>query len=256
MGLKICSFASGSKGNCCYISDGETDLLIDLGISALAAERCLKAVGANPDRIAVAITHAHSDHIGGLKVFCKKHAGATLLCQRECATGINYFSGVRPTVVERVFSVGTLTVRALPVSHDVPCFGYVVESGGRSVAVMTDVGVVTTDALGAMCGCGVVMIEANHDPDKLRANPKYTPVLKARISSDRGHLSNGDCASACAYLAKNGVRSFILAHLSEENNEPELAVAAVKRGLESSGVAGARVIAATQNSMTGLYEVC
>ena len=256
MSLKICSFASGSRGNCCYISDGSTDLLIDLGISALAAERCLKAVGANPDRIAVAITHSHSDHIGGLKVFCKKHAGTTLFCQRECVSEINYGTGITPTVVGRVFTVGTITVHAVPVSHDVPCFGYIVESGGKSVAVVTDTGCISLDALGAMSSCGVVMIEANHDPARLRANPRYSYQVKTRIASNHGHLSNGDCAAACAYLARNGVRSFILAHLSEENNLPELAVSEVKRGIERTGITGVSVIAATQNAMTGLYEVC
>lgn len=256
MSLKICAIASGSKGNCCYISDGTTSLLVDIGISAAHAEKCLKALGADPDGIAVVVTHSHTDHIGGLRVFMKKHVGVALFCQRECAAEINYACGVAPTAVDRVFTVGTLTVRALPVPHDVPCFGYIVESGGCSVAVMTDVGKVNADMLGTMCGCGVVMLEANHDPDLLALNPRYSPMLKMRISSDYGHLSNGDCAAACLYLAKYGVRNFILAHLSEENNTPELARTAVETVLADNGISDATVVCAAQHLMTGLYEVC
>ncbi|MCH5164864.1 MAG: MBL fold metallo-hydrolase [Clostridiales bacterium] len=256
MSLRICSLASGSKGNCCYISDGNTHILIDLGISATRVEKCLKVLGVDADNVNVLVTHCHSDHIGGLKIFCKNHCGVPVLCQKECTFAVKNAVGIIPQTAERTYSVGTLCVSALPVSHDVPCFGYIVSNGEKKVAVVTDVGALDPPGLSALSGCDIVMLEANHDIDRLQANPRYTAMLKARIRSRHGHLSNADCAAACAYLASNGVKNFILAHLSEENNTPEIAIGEVQSAIKDAGIFDARVVAAGQNSMTGLFEVC
>ena len=255
MSLKICALASGSKGNCCYVSDGTTDILIDLGISATRAEKCLSVLGVNPDNVRILITHSHSDHVSGLKTFCKRHAGVTVFCQKEVAKDVENTCAA-PIVAERSFRLGNISVTALPVSHDVPCFGYVVSDGAHSVAVVTDIGRVSIEQMDALSSCGIVMLECNHDVDMLKANPRYDYWLKRRILSDNGHLSNVDCAAACAYLAGQGVKRFILAHLSEENNNPELALNVVTSSIAETGVSGVRVTAAKQNAMSGLYEIC
>ncbi len=252
----MCCFASGSKGNCSYVSDGKTDILIDMGISATRTEHCLDVLGVDPDNVGIFVTHSHSDHINGLKVFCKKHPHTTVHCQKECAPAVYYHTGIEPIVDTRDTLFGGVEVHALPVSHDVPCFGYVIGTHGARVAVVTDVGTVNANMLESLSSCNIVMLEANHDPAMLRANRNYSPELKARIFSSRGHLSNPDCADACAYLAASGVRNFILAHLSEENNTARLAVSEVLTGLERSGITDARVVAAAQNSPTGLFEIC
>lgn len=254
--LKMCCFASGSKGNCCYVSDGDTDILIDLGISASRAEACLNALGVNPDRVHVLVTHSHTDHIGGIKMFAKKHAGAIFHCQKESAAAVVYNTKVQPTVDERTFSIGNITVVAVPVSHDVPCFGYIIKSEDRAVAVVTDIGTVKPNLLMGLSECSLVMLEANHDVERLMRNPVYPPQLKARIRSVYGHLSNADCAQACAFLAGHGVRNFILAHLSEDNNDPALAVSAVSDEIAGLGITDARIVAALQHKPTGLFEVC
>ncbi|MDE5563039.1 MAG: MBL fold metallo-hydrolase [Clostridiales bacterium] len=256
MSLQFCVIASGSKGNCCYVSDGTTDILIDLGISATRAEKCLGVLGVNPDNVRILVTHSHSDHIGGLKIFCKKHGGAKVICQKEVIGAVAQAEDITPLVAPRNFRVGGMYVTALPVSHDVPCFGYVVSDGTHSVAVVTDIGTVSMSQLNALSACGIVMLESNHDVEMLKANPRYSAPLKRRILSDNGHLSNVDCASACAYLAGNGVKRFILAHLSEENNDPELAVKTVMGSIADAGVSDFRVTAAKQDAMSGLYEVC
>ncbi len=256
MSLKFCALASGSKGNCCYVSDGTTDILIDLGISALRAEKCLNVLGSDANGVNILVTHSHSDHVGGLKVFCKRHPGTRVFCQSECVSGVIRSGGVTPESVPNTFILGALEITAIPVSHDVPCFGYIVSDGDKKVAVVTDIGRVETKQLYALSECDIVMLECNHDSAMLRANPHYTTMLKARIASNRGHLSNADCASACVFLAGNGVKNFVLAHLSEENNRPELAVSAVERSLGDAGINGVRVIAAKQDAMSGLFEVC
>lgn len=256
MSLKLCAIASGSKGNCCYVSDGATDILIDLGISVMRAEQCLKALGVNPDNVTLLVTHAHFDHISGIKRFCKKHTGVKVLCQKEVAKGLQQAEGIVPTVSPLSFGIGNMSVTALSVSHDVPCFGYVISDGVHSVAVVTDIGRVSVEQLNALSSCGIVMLESNHDVDMLKANPRYDYRLKTRILSDSGHLSNADCAAACAYLAGCGVKRFILAHLSEENNKPELAIKTVARSIAETGVCDVYVTAAKQDAMSGLYEIC
>ncbi|MCH5156040.1 MAG: MBL fold metallo-hydrolase [Clostridiales bacterium] len=256
MSLKICCLASGSKGNCCYVSDGTTDILIDLGISATRAEKCLSVLGVNPDNVRILVTHAHSDHINGLKIFCKKHGSVKVVCQKEVAEAVARAEGIAPLVAQRTFRVGDMNVTALPVSHDVPCFGYVVSDGAHSVAVITDIGRVSVEQMNALSSCGIVMLECNHDVEMLKANPRYEYRLKKRILSDCGHLSNSDCATACAYLASNGVKRFILAHLSEENNTPDLAVNTVSSSIADAGVTDFRITAAKQDAMSGLYEIC
>lgn len=257
MSLRICSLASGSKGNCCFVSDGATDILIDLGISAMRAQKCLNVLGVDADRLTVLVTHSHSDHVAGLSVFTKKHGGVRVLCQAECAAGVAASGHIAvESVPDRRFAVGTLQVTALPVSHDVPCFGYIVSDGNKRVAIVTDVGTLNTAQLVALSACDIVMLECNHDIDRLRANPRYSSSLKTRILSKHGHLSNADCAAACTFLASNGVKNFILAHLSEDNNDPTLAVNTVEHALVEAGFCGVRIVAAAQNAMTGLFEIC
>lgn len=252
----MCCFASGSKGNCTYISDGKTDILIDMGISATRVEKCLSVLGVNPDTVNIFVTHSHSDHVSGLKVFCKRHSRAKIYCQKESAPAVYYAADTEPVICERNSSICEVNITALPVPHDVPCFGYVVGSGNAKVAVVTDVGSISVETLNVLSACNIVMLEANHDIAMLRANRNYTPELKARILSTHGHLSNVDCAEACAYLAGSGVKNFILAHLSEENNTSRIAVSEVLTGLELSGITDVRVVATSQNSPTGLFEIC
>ncbi len=256
MSLSVCCFASGSKGNCCLVTDGKTNILVDLGISASRAELCLRAHDIDPDSVHVLVTHSHSDHVGGIKIFHKKHPTAVVHCQRESFAEVSRIIGFEPTVDGREIELGGICVSAVPVPHDVPCFGYVAHGSKGGVAVVTDIGAVKEPTLDMLCGCGLVVLEANHDPDMLKNNRTYSAMLKTRIASAHGHLSNPDCARACAYLAGHGVKNFILAHLSEENNDPVLAAKTVKSGIEQAGIYDARVVCASQYKPTGMYEIC
>ena len=253
MSLSLCCIASGSRGNCTYLTDGKNRIVIDLGIPATRAEAALSALGADCD-CDILVTHSHTDHISGIKTFLKRHPGARVHCQKESARAVTSYVGTNPTVEGRNFYIGNIRVTAFPVPHDVPCCGYLINCDGKSAAVVTDIGAVEDDALKALCGVDLLVIEANHDVEMLRSSTKYSPQLKARIASRHGHLSNTDCAAACAFLATSGVKNFVLAHLSEENNTPETARREVESAIADAG-AHAGIVVAHQNAMTGLFDI-
>ncbi len=235
---RLVTFASGSGGNCALLTMDGVHLLLDAGISyRRICENLALSNLAPADLSAVLITHAHSDHIAGLATL-SKHCAAPICAPRTLAGELNRIvSGVaarlRVVPTDSPETVGALTVRCFPTSHDVPeSVGWRVE-GSAVFAVATDTGCVTPGIVSALTGADAVLLEANHDPDMLLAGP-YPWPLKRRILSERGHLSNADCAALCARLAESGTRQFVLGHLSRENNSPARAFQTVSAALEGS----------------------
>lgn len=231
-------FASGSSGNCALVSQGDTHLLVDAGISAKNIRLGLARRGLCPEELSgVVITHNHSDHISGLRTLTRQLPSLPLFATVPVARQICYrlpAEGQTHTFQPgEDFSVGALRVRSIPTSHDTPgSVGYrFTAPDGRAACVVTDLGVVTPQVEAAVEGVDLAMIECNHDIDSLRNGP-YPYYLKARIAGPQGHLSNTDGAGLCALCARSGARSLILAHLSRENNTPALARAAVSKALE------------------------
>ncbi len=256
MGLKICSIASGSTGNCTYISTQSTTILVDIGIPFTRAEKCLQLLGRGTET-AVLVTHAHTDHISGVPQFAKRN-GVYVYCHEKSAECLYRKGCNADRLVEFTdgdFLVGDILVTPFKVSHDVPCVGYVFWHNGKQIGVVTDIGHVTRHILDILRKCSLVLIESNHDECMLEANKNYSRWLKNRILSDSGHLSNSACAEACTALAAAGVKQFILAHLSRENNYPELALSAVGGALAESGIEGVDLEAAPPDKMSGLFEI-
>ena len=236
--MKICIFASGSGGNCLLLSDGSTHVLVDAGISMRRIEASLREAGiAMSDITGVLITHEHSDHISGLKMLLKHHH----LPVYAPHTVANRMRGMLPDVdgslniieVGTVFELGSLRVRAFHTPHDTDeSVGYRF-SGTGSFAIATDMGHVTDEVLDGLTGAETVLIESNHDIDMLSYG-SYPVYLKRRILSDRGHLSNKDCAVLARHLAENGTTRIILGHLSKENNTPETALSESRAALDGT----------------------
>lgn len=255
MGLKICSLGSGSSGNCVYIASSTTAVLVDEGLPVSRIEGCLKVLGC-PKIPALVVTHAHSDHIGQVPAFVRRY-NSEVYCAEESyrelmKKGVPYNRLMR---FDGDFFIGDITVSPFPVSHDVPCLGYGFTAGGSKISVATDIGCVTDKVIGLLSDSDVVMLECNHDESLVLANAKYTQSLKRRILSARGHLSNAACAEAAVKLAGRGVKQIILAHLSKENNYPELAYSTVADTLSAAGFTDVAVEVAPPDKMTGLYEV-
>lgn len=240
--LSITPIASGSKGNCALLRSGNTNILVDIGIPLFYAEDSLKKIGAAPADIdAVFVTHEHIDHIGGVQAFAAKYdtpvyvsGGIAARVKRKLckisARKINEF-------YDDDFFAGDITVSPFYLSHDVPCTGYSFMCGGEKISMLTDAGTVGDALLKRIADSDAVLIEANHDVDMLKASKNYPASLKKRILSDAGHLSNADSGAAIAKLALGGVaRKFILAHLSMENNYPELALLSAASALSAYNI--------------------
>ncbi len=232
---KICCLYSGSKGNSTFISAGGANILIDAGRSARALCSALSSIGVCIDDIdAIFITHEHTDHVSALQVLSHKHDipihmlinSAQIfngLCDEKLCECLRLYRGNGFET-----DVKGLHVKAFPTPHDSrAAVGYRLEfqceNGERAaIAVSTDTGYVTDAMIENISGCRAAVIESNHDLQMLEDGP-YPYELKRRIRSKKGHLSNADCAAFACELYESGTEHIMLAHLSEENNLPEIA---------------------------------
>lgn len=232
---------SGSAGNCIYVKTPDTEILFDAGVSARAVEKGLNNIQSSLSKIhAIFVTHEHSDHVKGLEVISKKHhipthmvgASARAFIKNPDASLLNDLY-LHPS--EFSVKIGNTTIRSFATPHDsASSVGYTVEyeQNGKKqkLGLATDIGHITKEITQALIGSESVIIEANHDVNMLLSGP-YPYPLKLRILSDRGHLSNEHCAEFAKFLAKNGTKNFVLAHLSKENNFAPIAENTVRNAL-------------------------
>lgn len=238
---RFSSLFSSSSGNCSYIGSATNGVLIDAGVSAKQITLKLDCIGVNPVGIgAIFITHEHSDHINGLRVFASKHKIPVYATQGTVdaliSSGVaNGSFEINPIPSEGVEVCGQLVV-PFRTSHDsAQSCGYVVTtSDERKIAFATDTGIVTPEMKAAVSGCDLVLAESNHDVGMVR-NGFYPYHLKRRILSEVGHLSNIDCSKFVTELVQSGTTRIVLGHLSKENNIPELAFQTTKAALDCAG---------------------
>lgn len=225
---KIVPLFSGSSGNSYYVSNSGKGILIDAGRSAKQLTKALEDNNIDIKSIeAIFVTHEHTDHVKGLRVFANKHAIPVFVSEgtlEACIAG-GYIDGkTRCCVIQSGgVDLSTMHVDRFPISHDcAEGIGFRVDMGGKSYALATDLGYISDEVENALLGCDAVTIESNHDVNMLRMGP-YPYVLKRRILSDKGHISNTVCSQLLPKLVRSGTKRFILAHLSRENNMPEIA---------------------------------
>ena len=238
--MRLAILASGSTGNCTLVSCGDKHLLIDAGISARRITAALRELGLAPEKIgAVLITHDHSDHIQGLRNFALNRkipvfasCAATEAICRATGCPAESLSALEPGRPLRLDGFG---ITCFPTPHDAPgSLGYRISGADGTLGYATDTGTVTPEMLEGLRGTDTAVIEANHDPEMLRAG-RYPPYIKERIRSPLGHLSNESCGRLAAALAGTGTKRLILAHLSRENNTPGKAREAVAAALAEAG---------------------
>ncbi len=239
--MKLTSFASGSSGNCILVRSGDTNVLVDAGISMKRIRGCLVACGLCFDDLSgVFITHEHSDHVSGLTMLLK-HTALRVFAPRSVASRL---MGMFPGIEDRLSVIHTgeptavsgLSVRPFHTLHDTPeSVGYRFEAD-CAVGVCTDLGCLTDEVREGLSGVKAALIEANHDEEMLRYGA-YPVYLKRRILSEHGHLSNAAGGELAAELAEAGAEKIVLGHLSRENNTPAKAYGTVLELLESRGLA-------------------
>ncbi len=244
--MRITVLASGSKGNATLVEAGTTRLLIDAGIPDDLLLTQLARVGQSAPPTAVVITHAHADHHGQIDRLTRRWP-LPVYCTESVrrAVHLHRAASVRVVSPRDAFRVGDLDVLPLPVPHDAPQIALRLTHRGASVGFVTDLGEVPPTLKGHFAGCEVVLVESNHCTDLLWHGP-YTPFLKRRVASARGHLSNAQTAAFLRTLPPT-VRTVVLLHLSEVNNRPDLARATAAEALADHP---ATLLVATQFGVT------
>jgi phosphoribosyl 1,2-cyclic phosphodiesterase len=235
--LRFASLASGSGGNCLIVEIGSTRILIDCGLKLTETERRLERLGVPPGEIdGILVTHEHGDHACGVFDFAAAHGVAvyltygTLRAMREEG---KVTEGVRTVQLDgrQSLAVGDAQVHPFTVPHDArEPVQFVVSDGASRLGVMTDVGTPTAHVASCLSRCDALVLECNHDLDMLWAGG-YPKWLKQRIAGPFGHLNNGDAERLLAGIDRSRLKHVIAAHLSQQNNRPQLAREALARAM-------------------------
>ncbi|MBQ8431447.1 MAG: MBL fold metallo-hydrolase [Clostridia bacterium] len=231
--IRVMSLYSGSSGNAFLITTPAGAFLIDAGKSARRLCQSLAEVGVAPESLrAIFLTHEHNDHTSALSVFLKHHPIPVHLPE-ECSYRLREDASIAPCLcphpLQYAVELDGVKIHSFATPHDsAASVGYhfeipLSEEKCFRFGYATDMGYVTKTVKEALTGCDAVVLESNHDPDMLQTGP-YPYYLKNRIASRRGHLSNGESALLASSLYASGTRCFMLAHLSAENNTPDLAL--------------------------------
>lgn len=239
---KIVPLFSSSKGNSYYIQGNDTAILVDAGrnLKQLEAAMALNDLSLRKVR-AIFVTHEHTDHISALKVLLKRYdipLYATKGTLNALVRTDKVPSSARLNVIEDVIETADFRVERVETSHDAAesCGFFIETPDGRRLSIVTDTGYLTDSAKAAIARSNLAVVESNHDVDMLKNGP-YPYILKRRILSDSGHLSNPDCAAALPQFVEAGLTRIILGHLSEENNLPSVALSEAMRSLTAAGMA-------------------
>jgi len=223
--MRICSLASGSRGNSLFVESDHSRILVDAGLSALQIKTRLKSIDVDPHTIkAIILTHAHRDHVSGADVFSHQFE-IPIYGHPDTLDTLTYMFKRNQKIIPWTgeFVVEDLIISPFRVSHDAfPTVGYRISEREKTMAVCTDLGVITPEVEKNLKLAQFLVIESNHDPDMLMNGP-YPWELKERIASRVGHLSNHDTGEFLKRVMNGRMKKILLAHLSEENNLPHLA---------------------------------
>jgi len=262
MGVSVSVLASGSRGNTAVVESSRARILVDAGISCRETFKRLKLAGLEPKSLsAVLITHEHSDHVYGLATLAKRldipvfMTGAT---HQAWARSLRDDAGQLPKLAKleifsagRQFQIADITVTPFTIPHDAADpVGFTFRAEGAKIAFATDLGYMPASVRDHLRRCDVIIIESNHDVEMLRVGP-YPWSVKQRVMSRVGHLSNDSLAQFFAEDYDGGASHIVLAHLSEQNNHPEVARRVAENALgPQQTLLQNRLMLAAQNAPT------
>jgi len=244
--MRFASLGSGSRGNALIVAAGDTKVLLDCGFALRTTAEKLGRLGVSPAELAaVLVTHEHSDHIAGVFKFARRYEIPVFLTHGTHAAaprGKTHLPECRLIDSHTPFVIGDLEVHPYPVPHDArEPVQYAFSNGKHRLGVLTDAGSITPHIVDVLRVCDALVLECNHDP-ALLADSDYPAMLKRRIAGRLGHLDNAAAAALLRQVDTSRLQHVVAAHLSEQNNRRELAVAALASALDCSedwiGVAG------------------
>ena len=254
--MRVCLLASGSRGNTTLIEADDCRLLIDAGLSGIETTRRLATVGLSGDDLdAILVTHEHHDHVGGIGPLARRH-DLPVYIDRQTYTALPKLGNIADLQLFTAgdsFSLKGLQIASFSTTHDaINPVGFTIQSSEGKIGFATDLGLTTRLVANQLQGCRVLILEANHDEQMLQ-DGSYPWELKQRIRSRHGHLSNNESCSLLEAICWSGLEVLFLAHLSEENNCPDLAADTFRKTLTASGHS-AEIIIGHQNRASFCFE--
>ncbi len=254
--MKVVTLCSGSKGNSSYIEINNKKILIDTGKNVKYISESLKSIGVDLSDIHyIFITHTHSDHVSALKNVLRK-SNAILCITNKLFLNLNDLKDFdRLLIFEDEIELNDITFIALKSSHDSEdSRNYVIEFDNKKIVLITDTGYVKQKHFKIMKNADIILIESNHDIELLQ-NGRYPDWLKKRVVGDEGHLSNNQAGFYLSKIIGDKTKHILLIHLSEDNNEPEVALNTVNNILNEYDISFNNINYARQNELSEVMEV-
>ena len=239
----FCSLYSGSSGNSIFVASDKSKILIDAGMPGKKIDAALNEIGQNAEGMkGIFVTHEHSDHIKGIGVMSRKYdipiyANDKTWSAMEGSIGKIKEHNIKVIDRRSTIQIEDMSIKSFAIPHDaIAPVGYTIESGNKKISVATDFGTFTEEIKENIRESEVILLESNHDVSMLKYGP-YPYLLKRRILSEVGHLSNDDCGRAIVEISKYGpIKKILLGHLSRTNNNPDLAYQTVLSTIEENGL--------------------
>lgn len=259
MSFKICILASGSSGNAIYISNNNTKILIDAGINSKQLILRLEKIGINPKEIdGICLSHEHSDHTNGVRIFHKKFKtpifsnNGTFEGYKKISKNNEVFFNIFET--SSVFKIGDIDIESFSIPHDaMDPVGFLISNNQKKIGIVTDIGMSTPLVIQKLRGCEIIVIEANYDDDLLNDAPRPWN-LKKRIRSRQGHLSNTEAAQLISDCNTDSLKRVILAHLSSDCNTPSTALKTISSHLRLDGLDNIKLEVSSAAEPTDIWE--
>jgi len=242
MSIKFCSLSSGSSGNCQYIETENTRIIIDAGFSGKRIESLLKNIDVEPSSIdGILVTHEHIDHVHGVGVLSRRY-DIPIYANDKTWEGMNPLikaikdKNTKIFDSDKMFAIDDIDILPISISHDsLAPVGYILYHNKVKLSIVTDIGWVNNNVKNLIKNSNLYFLESNHDEKMLREGP-YPIYLKKRILSNKGHLSNNDAGELLGEVLSGSGEVVILAHLSKDNNTPQIAYDTVRRCIMEQGL--------------------
>lgn len=256
--MRVCLLASGSRGNSLYVESGDSRILVDAGLSAIETGNRLAAIGVQgSDLHGILITHEHTDHVRGVGTLARKYRVPVLISGPTRKQAERLLSKTQVQEFDSGTSVvfRDIAIDPFPITHDAADpVGFIIESREGKIGIATDLGIATRLVQEKLRNCRQLVLESNHDEQMLQDGP-YPWYLKQRIRSRHGHLSNIESAQLLEELIHPGLEGLFLAHLSEVNNDPALALEATRQTISRGNICSPAVFVGNQYRVSGVCTV-